>query len=668
MALSSLLLGKSKSSIDKELDSLFKIEVPTSRPAPPTIIASSSDAPNLKRKHESTEVDHKEVSKRVKGGTAKDTTHEKKPQVVEKQWTKKQEKVAVKEKKEEAKKKKKKPVEKDSSEDEAVASDKDEDNSDLENAYLMKTLSAKKGKEKVQQKESDDEDDEEDDEEDDDQSNEDVEEKADSSSSDEDALPPQHETVSKSSKKRSKAVKVKYVPSEETKEQRDSRTIFIGNLSVEVAQKKPLRKQLQRHVLSLIPTTGPKPKIESIRFRSVPFSVPTSTLPQDEDDPKAKGKGGKKPKSSRPHDLERTSNWKGQHDEGETEKKFLTPSQKKKVAFINQSFHESANDMHAYIVFAHPPMPDVDDAPARKSNLPPPAEVMDPYEAARLAKEVCDGSSFMERVLRVDIAAKNPVAAVVNTEGRVVKTDVDPKKCVFVGNLDFESKEEDVRVFFEGAISSEKGPRSPEDGKEEESDGEDAQEGSKPRTWVKRVRIIRDKDTQLGKGFAYVQFVSHECVDEILALEPSKLKFAKRKLRVERCKTLPGVSAKLSSKPKSDKTSKSSKPSRPTGPASVPKGDPSLGEKLVHMSKEDRKKAKASDPDRLARRLAKKKARNALATPGKDSDGIKVLGKDRARDRKNGFAKNKKGKTGAGSSSKGRVRSEKAATKRNMKK
>ena len=163
--------------------------------------------------------------------------------------------------------------------------------------------------------------------------------------------------------------------------------------------------------------------------------------------------------------------------------------------------------MHAYIVFAHPPPTDADDVPAHKSNLPPPAEVMDPYEAARLAKEACDGSMFMERALRVDIAAKNPVAAVVNTEGRVVKTDVDPKKCVFVGNLDFESKEEDVRVFFEGVISSEKGPRPPQDGEEEESDGEEVHISSKPRTWVKRVRIIRDKDTQLGKGFAYVQFV-----------------------------------------------------------------------------------------------------------------------------------------------------------------
>ncbi|KAL0577442.1 Nucleolar protein 12 [Marasmius crinis-equi] len=667
MALSSLLLGGKKTSIDKELDSLFKTDVPTARPPPstPVSITTSTDVPNLKRKHESAEVDHPESSKRVKGGSVKDEKKKgKQPKVVEKEKSKKREKVKAEEKKEEKKKKEKKakPMEEESAEEEPMASD-DEENADLENAYLVKSLTGKKGKEKAPENDSDDEEQEENDE--------DLEEQGDTSEeSESDASPPQHESITKSSKKRTKTAKVKFVPSEETPEQRDSRTIFVGNLSVEVAQKKALRKQLQRHVLSLISTSGPKPKIESIRFRSVPFSVPTSTLPDDDkDDPKLKGKGGKKSKSSsRQHDLDRTSNWRDKNAEGETEKTFLTPAQKKKVAFISQDFHDSANNMHAYIVFAHPPPADAEEASKRKPNLPPPPETMDPYEAARLAQEACDGSLFMERMLRVDIAAKNPVAAAVNTEGRVVKTDVDPKKCVFVGNLDFESKEEDVRVFFEGVIKAEKGPRPLKAGEEDDSDGEEGDTGPRPRTWVKRVRIIRDKDTQLGKGFAYVQFVDNECVDEILALEPSKLKFAKRKLRVERCKTLPGVSTKLSSKPKSDKTDKSSKKSsRPTAPVLVPKGDPSLGEKLVHMSKEDRKKAKASDPERLARRLAKKKSRMALATPGKDSEGLKILGKDRNRERKGASTKGK-GKTGVGSSSKSRVRSERNAARRNVKK
>ncbi|KAG7088611.1 hypothetical protein E1B28_012585 [Marasmius oreades] len=659
MALSSLLLAGNKSSIDKELDSLFKTNVPVSRPQlTPNNTSVSANTPSLKRKNGSDDTqDAKSPSKRVKGGVTITTTKkEKKAIVTENEKSKRKVKASGKQKRNV---RDSEGISSEGDEVHDVGSD-DEDKSDLENAYLKRTLAGNQGKQKAQQGDSEDEDEDEGE----------VIEDADSES-DSDTLPPQHESLSKSSKrtKQKSVPKVKYVPAYETPEQRHARTIFVGNLAVEIAQKKPLRKQLQRHILSLIPTTtpGPKPKVESIRFRSVPFATPTSTLPEDEDNSKAKGKAKRK-EPSRQHDLDRTSNWRGKNADGETEKKFLTPAQKKKVAFITQEFHSSANNMHAYIVFAHPPP--LDEASSsdakRKSKLPPPPAVMDPYEAARLAKEACDGTMFMDRAIRVDVAAKNASAAAVNTEGRVVKTDVDPKKCVFVGNLDFQSREEDLRVFFEGVISSEKGPRSTDsDDNEDDSELEGkGQTRAQPRNWVKRVRIIRDKDTQLGKGFAYIQFINHECVDEILALEPSKLKFAKRKLRVERCKTLPGVSMKLSSKPKS--SVKSSKPSRPT-PVSVPQGDPSLGEKLAHLSKEDRKKVKATDPERLARRLAKKKARMTLATPRKDSEGIKMAGKDRDRERKTGAAKGK-GKHGTGSATKGRVRSEKSTAKRNAKK
>ena len=86
----------------------------------------------------------------------------------------------------------------------------------------------------------------------------------------------------------------------------------------------------------------------------------------------------------------------------------------------------------------------------------------------------------------------------------------DPKATVFVGNLDFASKEEDLRVFFEALVCEERGKPEEKAGSEDDSEVEDGvrEDGEKkPRTWVKRVRIIRDRDTQLGKGFAYVQFV-----------------------------------------------------------------------------------------------------------------------------------------------------------------
>jgi nucleolar protein 12 len=96
-------------------------------------------------------------------------------------------------------------------------------------------------------------------------------------------------------------------------------------------------------------------------------------------------------------------------------------------------------------------------------------------------------------------------------------------------------------------------------------------------------------------------------------------------------------------------------------PIIVPKGDPLLGEKLAHMAKDARKQYKSTDADRVARRLAKKKARNALG-----NSGVKTQGKDRERVRKAPST----GKAAAPKKreSKGKVRSDKSMAKRNAKK
>jgi hypothetical protein len=153
------------------------------------------------------------------------------------------------------------------------------------------------------------------------------------------------------------------------------------------------------------------------------------------------------------------------------------------------------------------------------------------------------------------------------------------------------------------------------------------------------------------------------CVDEILAMEETKLKFAKRKLRVQRCKTIPSLSSGTRPVTRSDSKLPVSLRSRaptvavPIPP--IPKGDPSLGGKLAHLPKDERKQMKASDADRVARRLAKKKARNALA-----KQGVKPQVKDRDRVRKTMDMK----KVSVPQRNKGRVRSEKSLAKRNAKK
>ncbi|KAK7464220.1 Nucleolar protein 12 [Stygiomarasmius scandens] len=752
MSLSSVLLSNSKKkskNIDSELDALFKssAKLPATKPKHITEErpASETSPKSLKRKHDVVQPDSSTAT--VK--RAKATAKAEKPKKADSP-------AKLKNKPKEKKRKAKKQVEEDEDEDVQEEEEEEEDNSDLENAYLRsRTKSIKSAGE---------------DEEEEDNDKMQVDEVEGSEEDDADALPPQHESLSsKKGKGKDKSKpkrKEKYIPDGETPVQRDARTIFIGNLSLEVAQKKSHLKALQRHILSLIPSppnSSAKPKIESTRFRSVPFSVPTSRLPDsDEDD----DSGGKKAKNSRQHEIDRSSSWKKSksqskdaEESSKEEKKFLTPAQKKKIAFINQDFHSSADACHAYIVFAHP-HPHPHPHPTNP-NIPLPPPVMDPYTAAKLAKEACDGSMFMERAIRVDIVAKSTLPSTATGDGgglglkalketeQIIKNDVDPKRCVFVGNLDFESREEDLRVFFEGVISGILGPRvgdgedgmktnekkgeekeeEEEEGQSEEDEGEsdedeeedesgtdaddeseesdaDSQKKAKVKSakqaraveskqgrWVTRVRIIRDKDTQLGKGFAYVQFATRECVDEVLTLEPTQLKFAKRKLRVERCKTLPGGRSrvKVSSSTGKDKDkgqsagkgrgkgnekSKAKGPStsRP-GPVSVPKGDPSLGQKLAHLSKEERKAAKAADADRMARRLAKKKARMAMATGASGKgDAVKVHGKERSRERKTRSSVGVKGKGvkghGAGSAAKNKSKkkSERSLEKRNVKK
>ncbi|KAL7422726.1 Nucleolar protein 12 [Cryptotrichosporon argae] len=447
-----------------------------------------------------------------------------------------------------------------------------------------------------------------------------------------------HESVKAARARRERRGRAqKYVPAGETAVERDRRTVFVGNLPVEVAKSKSITHALRAHVLAFAPGA----KIESVRFRSVAFATPTAALPSDDPERDASRRTRK--------EKERAAAWRAQQATGangvavgrktgeegaETPKVFLDAKGKRKVAFIKGDFHAELASCNAYIVFAHAP-------PSRPSTLPP---ILDPFAAAARAL-AADGSVFHGLTLKVDALRAPSAVALKDATTALGRRDAwlpagaDPKKSLFVGGLDYAAKDEDVRAFFEALVVAERGVPAAgagagagvgADAGAEGQGADEAGAGAQPK-WVTSVRIVRDKDTQLGKGFGYVHFADRESVDEIIAMDSKRLKFAKRPLRVQPCKTLPP-------KPAPAPASVSAASGAGTGPggkdtrarkprmtkAAMPKGNPALGERLRALSKEDRKVAKAADAERQARRRAKKQLKHAHERDAAASERARV--------------------------------------------
>lgn len=136
--------------------------------------------------------------------------------------------------------------------------------------------------------------------------------------------------------------------------------------------------------------------------------------------------------------------------------------------------------------------------------------------AAQRAAPRLNGTVVLDRHLRADSLA--------------MPTKINHRRCVFVGNLSFVDEE----------------PQDPksDDGSERRPKAKfpaDAEEG----LWrafakagkVESVRVVRDRETRVGKGFAYVQFFDENAVEAALLLNDKKFPpMLPRKLRVMRAK------------------------------------------------------------------------------------------------------------------------------------
>ena len=141
-------------------------------------------------------------------------------------------------------------------------------------------------------------------------------------------------------------------------------------------------------------------------------------------------------------------------------------------------------------------------------------------QAARKAPAELNGTQVLDRHLRVDSVA-HPSAT-------------DHKRCVFVGNLDFVDQDTHEE---EGKKKKNNNPADVEEGLWRTFNTSTGGSKSAKSRQVESVRVIRDRTTRVGKGFAYVQFYDENAVEEALLLDGKKFPpMIPRKLRVMRAK------------------------------------------------------------------------------------------------------------------------------------
>lgn len=165
-----------------------------------------------------------------------------------------------------------------------------------------------------------------------------------------------------------------------------------------------------------------------------------------------------------------------------------------------------------------------------------------PAAAEHVAKTL-NGTVVLDRHLRVDHLAK--------------PLPVEHKRCVFIGNLSFVNEESNMQdENRQGEDENGSKPKRRQTAKQPA----DAEEGLW-RTFnkvgaVESVRVVRDQETRVSKGFAYVQFKNENSVEAALLLNEKKFPpMLPRKLRVMRAKK---TRATVNSKPRQPSSSSSS--------------------------------------------------------------------------------------------------------------
>ena len=283
----------------------------------------------------------------------------------------------------------------------------------------------------------------------------------------------------------SKPAKAPKPPVDKSSPERLARTIFVGNVPTAA-----LTKAGTRLLRSRFAKFG---AVESLRFRSVAVSDPT--LPRRVAIEKGLLHDGRDSSNAYIVYVDRASAEAALAANGEL---FELP--KSVLASVRRKVRKAATEEEADN--------DVDEEEDVSDADDDDAEIPDDDEEAENDEEDDDGASgFSEadlaKHIRVDMA-----------DGSSTRKKEDMNRTVFVGNLPFSATDEAVRAHFATC-----GP-------------------------VEYVRVVRDKATALGKGFAYVCFSDKAAV--ALAVKLNGAAFMKRPLRVSRARDSESLKLKKS--------------------------------------------------------------------------------------------------------------------------
>ncbi|PLW10435.1 hypothetical protein PCANC_18546 [Puccinia coronata f. sp. avenae] len=369
----------------------------------------------------------------------------------------------------------------------------------------------------------------------------------------------------------------------ETPEQKNARTVFVGNVHIDCVKNKKRR-------------WGHRRRIESIRYRGIPLATPIGSEPPKNQHGAKRSKAWQEAKGgSRPSFDDVTGGSAGRRGAKPSIRGETNAAPKRMIGYVTGDLHPEAKSCLAYVVIAPP-----------ANGTEGSTELTGAAELAKLIVTKADGTSFMDRHPSIDLK--------------------EQRRTLFIGGLDFVEEEDSIRKAVESRLLEEKKglPEGLLPGwKECGWFGIKPLLSRKTQDAVEEMLALPPGSFKIGKRKVRLQ-------KYLSAGQSSALK----RTREEGSSSKPEKRSKLNAGDPSGTTTRA-QPKKPridlTKPIDTGYKGPDLSQELASLDKNARKKIKSANQLRVERRMLKKQNKIKLtildshAKSGKKSELHQVL-------------------------------------------